>query len=189
MRIALSLPMELTLREMLIGPLPLVGRTALVGVLAYVSLVLMLRISGKRTLSKLNAFDLVVTVALGSCLATILLSKDTSLLQGITCYLVLLGMQFVVAWATSRSQRVHRLVSSSPSLVFYAGVPLPEALREQRLTVDAVRSAIRTAGIVDPDEVAAVVLESDGKLSVLRADTAGNARFNWDETSGTMSRA
>lgn len=50
---------------MLVGPLQLIGRTALVWLLAYVSLVLVLRISGKRTLSKFNAFDLVATVALG----------------------------------------------------------------------------------------------------------------------------
>lgn len=177
------------LRDMLVGPLQLIGRTALVGVLAYVSLVLVLRISGKRTLSKLNAFDLVVTVALGSCLATILLSKDTSLLQGITAYLVLVGMQFMVAWCTSRSKRADRIVSSTPTLVFYAGAPLPEALLEERLTHDAVHSAIRTAGIVDARSVAAVVLESDGTLSVLRGDSSGQTRLRWDKESGIASCA
>lgn len=51
-------------------------RTLVVGVLAYISLVLLLRLSGRRTLSKMNAFDLVVTVALGSTFATILLNRD-----------------------------------------------------------------------------------------------------------------
>ncbi|MDP9439064.1 MAG: DUF421 domain-containing protein, partial [Actinomycetota bacterium] len=50
-------------------------RVAAVGTAAYFALVLLLRISGKRTLSKINAFDLVVTVALGSTLATVLLSS------------------------------------------------------------------------------------------------------------------
>lgn len=50
-------------------------RTFLVGVMAYVILAAFLRVSGKRTLSKMNAFDLIVTVALGSTLATVLLSK------------------------------------------------------------------------------------------------------------------
>ena len=59
------------------------GRVLLVGTLAYVALVLLLRISGKRTLSKLNAFDLVVTVALGSTLATVLLSKTVALAEGV----------------------------------------------------------------------------------------------------------
>lgn len=58
-------------------------RTAVVGVLAYVSLVVLLRLSGRRTLSKMNAFDLVVTVALGSTFATILLNSDVSLADGV----------------------------------------------------------------------------------------------------------
>ncbi|MBA3959135.1 MAG: DUF421 domain-containing protein, partial [Chloroflexi bacterium] len=57
-------------------------RTVVVGLLAYVALIGTLRISGKRTLAKLNAFDLVVTVAFGSVLATALLSPDVSLLSG-----------------------------------------------------------------------------------------------------------
>ncbi|MEZ6111860.1 MAG: hypothetical protein R3C99_12705 [Pirellulaceae bacterium] len=57
-------------------------RTLVMGVLAYVCLIILLRVSGKRTLSKMNAFDLIVTVALGSTLATVLLSKDVTLAQG-----------------------------------------------------------------------------------------------------------
>ncbi|WP_231362619.1 hypothetical protein [Thioalkalivibrio sp. ALMg9] len=57
-------------------------RTLVVGVLAYVALIVFLRLSGKRTLSKMNAFDLVVTVALGSTLATVLLAKDVALAEG-----------------------------------------------------------------------------------------------------------
>jgi len=71
------------------------GRVALVGMCAYVALVLMLRLSGNRTLSKLNAFDFVVTVALGSTLATVLLSKDVSLAEGVLAFAVLIGLQFL----------------------------------------------------------------------------------------------
>lgn len=76
------------------GWLP-VARTLLLGFTTYVGLVLMLRVSGKRTLSKMNAFDLVVTVALGSTLATVLLSKDVSLVQGFVALSLLICMQFV----------------------------------------------------------------------------------------------
>jgi hypothetical protein len=57
-----------------------VGRTLVVGVAAYAGLIVLLRISGKRTLTKMNAFDLVITVALGSTLATVLLTKSMALL-------------------------------------------------------------------------------------------------------------
>jgi uncharacterized membrane protein YcaP (DUF421 family) len=155
------------LYDMLIGPVVHLGRTALVGVLAYVTLVFALRVSGKRTLSKLNAFDLVVTVALGSCLATILLSKDTSLLQGAVAYAVLIVMQLVVAWASSRSQRVNELVKSSPALLFYRGEVLQGALRRERLTEEALRAAARASGVARMESVDAIVLESDGSITVL----------------------
>lgn len=68
-----------------------IARVLVIGSAAYVALIALLRISGKRTLSKLNAFDLVVTVALGSTLATILLSKDVALAEGIAAFVVLVG--------------------------------------------------------------------------------------------------
>jgi uncharacterized membrane protein YcaP (DUF421 family) len=96
-------------------------RTAVAGVLAYVALVLLLRISGKRTLSKMNAFDFVVTVALGSTLATVLLSRSASLSQGIAAFLVLALIQFVVTWYSVRWPAVRRLVRSEPSLLYHGG--------------------------------------------------------------------
>jgi uncharacterized membrane protein YcaP (DUF421 family) len=67
-------------------------RVVVVGTLAYVALVVLLRASGKRTLAKLNAFDLIVTVALGSTLATVLLSKSVALLEGLVAF-ILLGVR------------------------------------------------------------------------------------------------
>lgn len=58
------------------------GRMVVVGLLAYICLILLLRISGKRTLAKMNAFDLVVTVALGSTLSAVAMSKDVALAEG-----------------------------------------------------------------------------------------------------------
>ncbi|RPI86275.1 MAG: DUF421 domain-containing protein [Chloroflexi bacterium] len=57
-------------------------RIIIIGVLAYIGLVVLLLVSGKRTLSKMNSFDFVITVALGSTLATVLLSKDVALAEG-----------------------------------------------------------------------------------------------------------
>jgi uncharacterized membrane protein YcaP (DUF421 family) len=59
-------------------------RTLIIGILAYIAIVVLLRVTGKRTLSKMNAFDFVVTVALGSTLVTVLLSQDVALAEGVT---------------------------------------------------------------------------------------------------------
>lgn len=144
-----------------------IARTLVVGMLAYLGLVVMLRVSGKRTLSKLNAFDLVVTVALGSILATILLSRDVPLVDGLVAFALLIALQFAVAWTSVRMPWFRGMVASEPTLLMHRGRMLDDALRRARITPEEVRSAIRGAGMLDLDGVAAVVLEPDGSLSVL----------------------
>ncbi len=82
---------------MITGTLYGLLRILIVGPLAYILLIVILRTSGKRTLSKLNAFDFVVTVALGSTLATVLLSKDVPLIEGVLAFAVLAILQFETA--------------------------------------------------------------------------------------------
>lgn len=143
-------------------------RVAVVGVLAYLTLILFLRISGKRTLAKMNAFDLIVTVALGSILATTLLSSDVSLVEGLTAFIVLIGMQFVIAWLSVRSSTVSSWVKSEPALLFHQGEFIQQALRRERVTEAEVRAAVRIQGIASMEAVIAVILETDGSFSALR---------------------
>lgn len=159
-------------------------RTLVIGVLAYASLVLLLRLSGQRTLSKMNAFDLVVTVALGSTLATILLSKDVALAQGVLAFLLLVLLQYVITWTSVRAPWIRRLITGEPTLLFYRGAMLQSALRRTRLTDDEVRAAIRAAGIAALGDVEAVVLETDGSFSVVR-NAAGSGQSTLAGLTGT----
>ncbi len=142
-------------------------RVALVGPLAYGSLVLFLRLSGKRTLAKLNAFDFVVTVALGSTLATVLLSSDVSFAEGALGLGLLVALQYVVASATRRIPAVRRLAKSEPQVVMRNGALLHDVLRKERLNEEEVHQALRQWGIAEGADVAAVVLETDGSFSIL----------------------
>ncbi len=144
------------------------GRVLLVGTLAYVALVAILRISGKRTLTKLNAFDLVVTVALGSTLATVLLSKSVALAEGVLSLGLLVSLQFAITWMSVRLPWFKRLIKSEPSLLVHRGEFLDGAMRAQRITRDEVLAALRAQGIWDAAGVAAVVLETDGSLSIIQ---------------------
>ncbi len=143
------------------------GRVLLVGTLAYVALVLLLRMSGKRTLTKLNAFDLVVTVALGSTLATVLLSKSVALAEGVLALALLIGLQYAITWLSVRSPRFQALVKAEPTLLVHRGRFLDGAMRAQRVTRADVLEALRASGVAEVDAVAAVVLETDGSISVL----------------------
>jgi len=143
------------------------ARTAVVSVLAYGALVLFLRLSGKRTLSKLNAFDLVVTVALGSTLATILLNADVALAEGVLAFACLIGLQYVVTWSSIRWGWVKRGVRAEPTVLVRHGAPVTGALHRERVTEDEALTAVWEAGGRTLAEAEVVILESDGSLTAI----------------------
>ena len=153
---------------MVTDSLDTLARTALTCVLAYLGLVLVLRVSGKRTLAALNAFDLVVTVALGSTLATILLSRDVSVAQGMVAFLTLVGLQYVVAWSSVRVRLVRTGVRSTPVALVVHGRYRTDAMVAERVTESDVAQAVRREGMGSVTSLAAVVLETDGSLSIIR---------------------
>ncbi len=142
-------------------------RVIFVGAAAYCALIMMLRVSGKRTLSKMNAFDLVVTVALGSTLATVLLNRDVPLVDGVAALALLVGLQYVITWASVRSQFFREVIKSEPTILLLDGVVQENAMRKQRVTLEEVEAAVRQHGHHDIGLVKRVVLETDGSLSVI----------------------
>jgi uncharacterized membrane protein YcaP (DUF421 family) len=150
-----------------------IERTLVVGILAYIALVLFLRVSGKRTLSKMNSFDFIVTIALGSTLATILLSKKVALAEGLTAFLVLIGMQYLMTFLSVRSAVFKRIIKAEPDLLFYNGDFIKEAMKKKRILEVEVLQAARTNGISSMKQVEAVVLETDGSISVIKKSEKG----------------
>lgn len=115
----------------------------------------------------MNAFDLIVTVALGSTLATVLLSKDIALAEGIAAFTLLIGLQYLITWLSVRSRPAAKLVKAEPTLLFFDGRFLHEALQRERVTEDEARAAVRSQGLPNMESVAAVILETDGSMTVL----------------------
>lgn len=152
-----------------------IWRTLIISVLAYVSLVLILRISGKRTLSKMNAYDLIVTVALGSTLSTVLLNKDVALADGVLTFVLLIFLQYMLTYVSVRSRKINNLVKSTPSLLVYKGRMLKDAMMRERIAEDEVYASLRENGYADLQQIDAVVLETDGGLTVIaQVDDMGN---------------
>ncbi len=150
-------------------------RTLFLGAVAYAAVVALIRVAGKRTVSKMNAFDLIVTVALGSTLATILLSADVSLVQGVAALGLLIGLQYAVSALTLRFGWARRLVKAQPTMVFHRGEFLRGAMHDTRMSEDEVLAAVRSQGVAALEDVEAVVVETDGTISVLRPPQSGAA--------------
>ncbi len=135
--------------------------------IAYFALIITLRISGKRTLAKWNAFDFVMTIALGSILASVILIDDVSLSEGILAFVILITFQYIITWLSVRIPFVRKLIKSNPTLLFNKGEFINDALKSQRVTQSEVMAAIRESGILSLEDVEAVVLETDGSFSVM----------------------
>ena len=150
------------------------GRVVIISVCAYAALILVLRIAGKRSLGKLNAFDLVVTVAIGSTLATVLLSKDVAFAEGALAFGMLAGLQYVATKLSVHWPWFKRVVRARPRLLLEDGCYLDDALLAERVTRAEVDQTIRNHGFGRIEDVAAVVLETDGSFSVIGVRRGGD---------------
>ena len=147
------------------------GRILLTSVMVYVLIVLVTKVSGKRSTSQLNNFDWVVTVMIGSLGASTILLKDVPFIEGVSSILVLYLLQFLVTKYASVSPQFSNFILSEPRIVFYQGQFLPDAMRSERLTRQEIECAMRSQGINSFDDVEAVVFESDAKLTIIPKPT------------------
>jgi len=129
---------------------------------------------GHRTLSKMNPGDFIVTVAIGSVTADLILLREISLAQGLTALTILLGIQFITEWATTRSPHLRELADGKPVLLAHGGRLLQENMQRQNIHEEDIFTAAREHGIGRMADLHAVVLEIDGSFSVIAVKDAGD---------------
>ncbi len=142
----------------------------------YASTVVAVRVAGRRTLAQLSAFDVVVTIAIGSLLASTAVSRDASYAQGLTALVTLLVLQVVVAAARRRFGLLARVLDFEPRVIVENGkVHLDESPLGAQLTRGELKTALRQHGIFDDVGFRVVILEPTGQFSVQRDEKAGPA--------------
>ena len=150
-------------------------RIVVVGVAMYVTLVVFLRISRSRTLSTMSAFDFVVTVAIGSAFGRALTAKSVAFAEAVVAFGLLVALQYVVTWIQIRWPYFRNVITNPPSLLYFRGEFVTEAMRRQRVTKSELQSAVRKSKYGSLSEVEAVVLESSGEFSVIESVEDGSA--------------
>ncbi len=144
-----------------------IARVSIMTFLAYLTMIIFLRISGKRTLSKMNAFDFVVTVALGSTLATVALNDKIAIAEGAMCFAVFIFLQYIITWLSVRFKSIKNLVTNQPTLLLYKGELYEQILKRERISIDEIYFAARKKGIDDLKDIDAIILETTGDISVM----------------------
>jgi uncharacterized membrane protein YcaP (DUF421 family) len=151
----------------LLSDWPELLRMPVVGTLAYAALLILLRSFGKRALAKMSAYDFVTTVALGSALASAVLSKDATIDKAVVAFALLLSLQRIAAWLSIRWERMRVLINNEPTLLVRDGALLPRAMNRERVSHSDIEAAVRSSGQCDLAKVSAVILETDGSMSVV----------------------
>lgn len=146
--------------------LAIFARVLISAPLGYAAMIGLLRASGKRALTQMNAFDFVVTISMGTILAQIVLA-NVPVLVGVFGLGVLIACQHAITFSTSRSARIDQWLKAEPRLLLLDGRVLGRAMQQERITEHELRAASRGAGHAELEAVGAIVLESDGTLSVL----------------------
>ena len=143
-------------------------RIFVIGVCGYLALVFILRISGPRTLSKMNSFDFIVTIALGSTFASALLQKSVSLADAVFAFMILVGLQFMVTFLTVRYSKFNKLIKAEPVLLFANDKFLDEPMKRAHVNEEEILAGIRKQGIASIDQVMFVVLETNGEINAVK---------------------
>lgn len=147
-------------------------RVAVTAVIAYVLCIALVSLFGKRSAAKMNIFDWMVTVAMGSILGSAVLLKDVVILEVALALFMLLLLQYLFTLWSVKSTTFKHFMNKSPTLLFYDGKFIRRNLVKERVTDDEVRTCIRAHGFTSEEAVLAVVLEPSGEVSVLPAHTS-----------------
>ncbi|MDX5482549.1 MAG: DUF421 domain-containing protein [Hymenobacteraceae bacterium] len=143
-------------------------RILIVGTLTYFGIIFLLRVAGKRALASMNAFDFILTVAMGSAFGRILTAKQVSLAETLVTFTLLVSLQYLVSWLEARSEKFARLVNGVPTLLYYQGQFLEKEMQKQRVRKADMLSEARMSNIGNLDQVEAIILETNGSLTFIK---------------------
>ncbi|WP_203296448.1 DUF421 domain-containing protein [Luteirhabdus pelagi] len=144
----------------------------------YIAVIVYTRIFGKRSFSKMSSFDFAMTVAVGSVIATTLLSSSVSLLEGLVGLFSIYVFQLTAARLRS-FKLFQNAIDNTPLLLMDGEKILYENLKKGRVTISDLRSKLREANVIRLDEVRAVVFETTGDIVVLHTAENNKALEDW----------
>ncbi len=141
------------------------------GVVIYLFLLVLLRVTGKRQISQMSPFDLVLLLILSNAVQNSMNAGDNSLVGGIISATTLVALNYVIGMATFRSKRVERLVEGRAQLIVHDGKVFEDVMREASITREELETMLREAGFFALKDVRLAILETNGKISVQGFDS------------------
>ncbi len=139
-------------------------------VAVYVVLLVLVRVTGKRSVGQFTPFDLILVILLGTAVQNSLIGDDVSLLGGLILAATLIALNWGVGFVSARSEKIHGLLEGEPVLLARDGKILLAKLKREKISPADFDEALRAHGLLDAAEVRYAFLESDGKISIIKRD-------------------
>jgi uncharacterized membrane protein YcaP (DUF421 family) len=136
------------------------------GVVVYVFLLVLLRLTGKRQVGQLAPFDLVLLLVLSNAVQNSMNAGDNSLVGGLVSATTLVAANWLVSLATYRSKRLAAAIEGRPQLLVHNGKLYEDVLSRAKLTHHELNAALRQGGCSCIEDVHTAVLENNGTISV-----------------------
>jgi uncharacterized membrane protein YcaP (DUF421 family) len=137
------------------------------GLITYVFMLVLLRLTGKRQVGQLAPFDLVLLLILSNAVQNAMNGGDNSVGGAMILAVTLVAANSAVGWLTAHNRTLERLIEGQAQVLIRNGHVDHNALRACQLTIHELDAALRANGCVCPTEVRLAVLENSGEISVI----------------------
>jgi len=153
-------------------------------IIVYVLIIVYIRILGKRSTSELNNFDWIVTVSVGSIVASTIILEDISVTEGGLSVFILMLLQFIVTKLMYKSKSIREVIKSTPQLLLFEGEFIEGNMKKERILKPEVYAAIRQSGLKSVNQIYAIVLETNSKISVIPNENSEEIGFSLSDVQG-----
>ncbi len=136
------------------------------GLIVYVFLIVLLRVTGKRQVGQLAPFDLVLLLVLSNAVQNAMTGGDNSVLGGLISASVLVLLNYAAGLLTYRSKRLESLFEGRPEVLVHNGKVFTDVMAREKLTHHELNAALRSAGCACVEQVHYAILENNGTISV-----------------------
>ncbi len=143
----------------------------------YLFMIFAIRIFGKTQLSQLNSGDVVLLLLISNAVQNAMVGPNTSLTGGLVAALVLFTANFIVKKFIFRIPSLKRIIQDGPYELVKDGVVFYETLKKVNIDTDELLETVHEHGVEKLAEVKLAILEVDGNISVVSADSKGNTHY------------
>jgi len=137
------------------------------GLIVYLFLIIILRVTGKRQIGQMSPFDLVLLLVLSNAVQNSMNGGDNSIAAGLILAATLVGANWITGVLTFKNKAAERLIEGSPQVLLHNGKLYERNMADAQVTRGELMAALRSEGFSDFNQVRAAILENDGSISVI----------------------